>query len=87
MPRKTKSKPAKLQENPEQIIQKIIESGHLSYKSIAKVNFVRGLAFGLGSVIGATILVGLLAWLLSLFDNMFIIGDLIDAVQASLNAG
>lgn len=37
--------------------------------------FVRGLAFGLGSVIGATILVSLLAWWASQLEFIPIIGD------------
>lgn len=37
--------------------------------------FVRGLAFGLGSVFGATILVSLLAWWVSQFEFLPIVGD------------
>lgn len=36
---------------------------------------LRGLAFGLGSVLGATILVSILAWWLSQFEFIPIIGD------------
>ena len=37
--------------------------------------FVRGLAFGLGSVFGATLLVSLLAWWVSQFEFLPIVGD------------
>lgn len=37
--------------------------------------FARGLAFGLGSVLGATMLVSLLTWWLSQFEFLPIIGD------------
>lgn len=37
--------------------------------------FLRGLAFGLGSVIGATILVSMIAWWLSQFEFLPLIGD------------
>jgi hypothetical protein len=37
--------------------------------------FGRGLAFGLGSVLGATFLVSILAWWLSQFEFLPIIGD------------
>ena len=37
--------------------------------------FVRGLAFGLGSVVGATLLVSVLAWWLSQIEFLPIIGD------------
>jgi hypothetical protein len=37
--------------------------------------FLRGLAFGLGSVMGATILVSMIAWWLSQFEFLPLIGD------------
>jgi hypothetical protein len=37
--------------------------------------FLSGLSFGLGSVLGATILVSLLAWWLSQFEFLPLIGD------------
>lgn len=37
--------------------------------------FFRGLAFGLGSVVGATMLVSLLAWWLSQFEFLPIVGE------------
>jgi hypothetical protein len=37
--------------------------------------FTRGLAFGLGSVLGASILVSLVVWWLSQFEFIPIIGD------------
>lgn len=33
------------------------------------MNFVRGIFFGLGSVLGGTIVIALIVWLLSLFGN------------------
>lgn len=33
------------------------------------MNFVRGIAFGLGSVLGGTIVIALLIWLLSMLGN------------------
>ena len=48
--------------------------------------FVRGLAFGLGSVVGATILVSGLAWWVSQIEFIPIIGDwakqIMDQIQA-----
>lgn len=37
--------------------------------------FARGLAFGLGTVIGASLLVSLLAWWVSQFEFLPIVGD------------
>lgn len=42
---------------------------------------IRGLAFGLGSVLGATILVSVLAWWLSQFEFVPIIGDWVGQIS------
>jgi hypothetical protein len=39
------------------------------------VNFVRGIAFSVGGILGATIVIALLIWTLSLFSDTPIIGQ------------
>ncbi|MDO4872155.1 MAG: DUF5665 domain-containing protein [bacterium] len=51
---------------------------------IYKVNFLRGISFGFGSAIGATVLFFLLIWFLNLFVN--IPGGIGDFIQAIINA-
>jgi len=48
---------------------------HNSILKLAGFQFLRGLAFGLGTVLGATILVSLLVYTLSTIDFIPIIGD------------
>lgn len=48
---------------------------HNSLWRLILFQFTRGLAFGLGSVLGASILVSLLVWWLSQFEFIPIIGD------------
>lgn len=48
---------------------------HNSTKRLMWFQFLRGLSFGLGSVVGATILVSVLAYVLSNIDFIPIIGD------------
>jgi len=48
---------------------------HNSLTKLIWFNFMRGLAFGLGSVIGATVLVSVLVYLLRGVDFIPIIGD------------
>lgn len=54
-------------------------------------NFARGLAFGLGSVLGASLLVSILTWWLSQFEFLPIIGDwmaiLADEFERATGAG
>ena len=48
------------------------------------MNFIRGVMFAFGSVIGATIMVALLLWLLSLFDQIPIVGHFVDTVRETI---
>ena len=42
-----------------------------SVKAVYKMNFLRGIFFGLGSVLGGTIVVALIIWILSLLAGVF----------------
>ena len=59
---------------------------HNSLWRLVLFQFLRGLAFGLGSVVGATVLVSVLVWWLSQFEFLPIIGDwlgrLVDQIEA-----
>ena len=63
---------------------------HNSLWKLILFQFTRGLAFGLGSVLGASILVSLVVWWLSQFEFIPIIGDLtkqlIDGIEIPVSA-
>ena len=63
---------------------------HNSLWKLILFQFTRGLAFGLGSVLGASILVSLVVWWLSQFEFIPIIGDftkqLIDWIKIPASA-
>lgn len=50
------------------------------------MNFVRGIFFGFGSVLGATVVVAILAWALSLFVDLPGVGHSIQQVQQSIQS-
>lgn len=54
--------------------------------NIYKVNFFRGIFFGLGSVLGATVVVALVVWVLSFFVDIPGIGDAAQKAQSSLES-
>ena len=62
---------------------------HDTWLGLFLFNMVRGLAFGLGSVIGATVLVSILVYFLSSIDFVPILGeyarDIIDMIQTPQN--
>lgn len=53
------------------LIEELFFDFNRSRTQIYLINFMRGLFFGLGSVIGGTLVLGLLLWLLSQFVNIF----------------
>lgn len=53
---------------------------------VYKMNFIRGIFFGLGSVLGGTVLIGIIAWILSFFIYIPGIGQPIHQVQQSIQS-
>ena len=55
-------------------------------KKIYRMSFIKGIIAGLGGVIGATIVVALLLFILSLFNEVPLIGNLTEALQNTINS-
>jgi len=51
---------------------------------VYKMNFFRGIFFGLGSALGATVVIGLIIWLLSMLTD--VPGGLGDFIQSIIDA-
>ena len=51
---------------------------------VYKMNFVRGIMFGFGSVIGGTLMIALLLWVLTLFNSIPFVGEFTEKVQHSI---
>ena len=64
---KKNQKPAKKADYEQlgKMLQNIYESGYIDRNQLYKTSFLKGVVTGLGGVIGATIVVGLLLWMLS----------------------
>lgn len=65
------------------IVRDNIQVTH-NWKRFITINFVRGLFVGLGSVVGATLLVAIALWLLNVFGGLPVIGELFESLQESL---
>ncbi len=68
------------------LIEELFYDFHRSRKEVYLMNFIRGIFFGFGTVLGGTILVALIVWVLGQFVDWFpFIGDfikqIIDAMQ------
>ena len=68
------------------IIEELFYDLYPNRWEIYKVNFFRGISFGFGSVIGATVLILGLIWFLNLFVNIpGGIGDFVQSIIDSMN--
>jgi len=52
------------------ILEDLFYDFHRSRKQVYLMNFIRGIFFGVGSVIGGTLVVALVLWLLSLLVDI-----------------
>lgn len=56
----------------------------LPHRTLVWRAFIRGVFAGLGGVIGATLMVGLLAWLLHALGGLPVIGHYLNGVQQTI---
>lgn len=69
------------------VLEDLFYDFNRSRAQIYKLNFVRGLFFGFGSVLGGTVLIALLVWLLSLFVHIPGIGQSLQDIQHTIENG
>jgi hypothetical protein len=68
------------------ILEDLFYDFHRSRAEVYKMNFIRGIFMGVGTVIGGTVVIALIAWILSLFVNVPGVGNQIEQVQQSIQS-
>ncbi len=84
---KPKAKAPTQQKRDEQLGQMLVniyETGYLDRNTAYKQTFIKGMLAGLGGVIGATIVVGLLLWILTFFNNIPLVGRLTENAHQTI---
>lgn len=76
---------AKDYESLGRIVASVYETGYLDAGRSYKMSFLKGMAQGLGGVVGATIVVALILWILSLLGTVPFVGDLAENVEETIN--
>lgn len=65
------------------ILEDLFYDFHTARRQVYAMNFVRGIFFGVGSILGGTVVIAFIAWLLSLFTD--IPGGIGDFIQYVVN--
>lgn len=64
-------------------LEVLFTTEYVSKRELYKSNFLRGIFFSAGTIIGAVVLVTLGLWILSFFDSIPFISNIRDALEAS----
>lgn len=62
----------------------LFATDYIDKKKLYVSNFIRGMLFSAGGIIGATIVIGLVLWILSLFDSVPLIGPVLENTRESI---
>ena len=68
------------------LLVSIGEIGFKDKKQLYKASFIKGIVGGLGGVIGATMVVALLLFILSLIGEIPFIGEITDPIKDSISS-
>lgn len=67
-------------------LEYLLAAGYVNKKRLYFENFMRGIFFSVGSIIGAAVVVTLLLWVLSFFDGLPFINDISQAVENTIES-
>ncbi len=71
--------------NAAKALEVLFASSYIDKKKLYWENFVRGITFSIGGIIGATVGIALILWVLSIFNEIPFIGEISKTVQETIN--
>lgn len=66
-------------------LQQFYNLGYVSKKQAILFSFYKGVASGFGAIIGGTIIVALLIWILSQFGQVPLAGHFVNSIRQTIN--
>lgn len=66
-------------------VETFFEATYASWKRLFLLSFIKGVATGLGLVVGGTIVVALLLWILGAFQEIPLIGDVAENTRQTID--
>ncbi|MEK9195739.1 MAG: DUF5665 domain-containing protein [Patescibacteria group bacterium] len=82
-----KNKKTPVIKNPKEVakaLEVLFASDYIDVKRLHWENFVRGMFFGAGGVIGATVFIAIIIWFLSIFDSVPVIGPIFEDAKTTI---
>lgn len=70
----------------ESLLEDLFHDFNRNRVQVYKMNFVRGIFFGFGSVLGGTVVIALLVWALNLFVDIPGVGNSVERFQQSIES-
>lgn len=71
--------------NAAKALEVLFASSYIDKKKLYWENFVRGITFSIGGIIGATVGIALILWVLSIFNEIPFIGEISKTLQETIN--
>lgn len=71
---------------PRELMEELFQDFYKHRYQLYWMNLLRGVFFGFGTVIGGTLIVAVLLWLLGLFNQVPFIGEFVDTIQRSVES-
>lgn len=62
----------------------LFATDYINKKKLYLSNFIRGMFFSAGGVVGATLVIAVLLWLLSLFNNIPLVGPVFENTRETI---
>jgi Domain of unknown function (DUF5665) len=66
------------------LLVNVYETGFSSHKRLYVISFLKGVFLGLGGAIGASIVVGVIVWCLSVLERIPVVGPLFNEPKQTL---
>lgn len=68
------------------MLENIYESGYVDHNRAYKTSFFKGVVSGFGGVLGATVLVGLVLWILSLLGHVPLLDRVVNNIRQTVQS-
>jgi len=66
-------------------LERMFEGGYMSHWRVYRINFFRGIFFGLGTFLGGTVMVAFVLWILGFFSELGFLRGFVETIQNTID--